>query len=67
MTTWQATQTRIVREASELAPVKVLITILAAPFFAVGFLLGFIWVVFCLIWQAVWVGIAQAGSIVKRA
>lgn len=66
MTTWADTQTRIVREASELAPVKVLITILAAPFFLVGMLIGLVWVTAMLVWQAVWVGVSQTRASLKQ-
>ncbi len=66
MTTWTETQTRIVREASELAPVKVLITILAFPFFLIGAVIGLIWVVAMLIWQAIWVGVSQTRSMLKK-
>lgn len=66
MTTWEATQSRIVREAAELTPIKVLITILAFPFFAIGIVVGALWVVATLIWQAVWVGVAQARTSLKR-
>ena len=65
MTTWEATQTRIVREAAELSPLKVLITILAAPFFLLGALIGFVWVLLMLVWQAVWVGVSQARETLK--
>lgn len=60
MTSWEQTQTRILREAGELAPLKVLITIIAFPFFVIGIIFGLIWVVATLIWQAVWVGISQS-------
>lgn len=63
--TWNETQARIVREASELTPVKVLITILALPFFLVGALIGLVWVVAMLVWQAVWVGVSQTRSSLK--
>lgn len=65
-TTWAQTQERIVREASELTPVKFLITVLAAPFFFVGLLVGACWVVCTLVWQAVWVGVAQARATLTR-
>lgn len=66
MSNWNDTQTRILREASDLKPLKVLITIIAAPFFAIGWLFGLIWVVLTLVWQAIWVGVSQAGSMTKR-
>jgi len=67
-TTWNETQARIIREASELTPVKVLITILAFPFFVLGAVIGLIWVVAILIWQAIWVGVSQTrSSLTKRA
>jgi len=59
-TTWTETQQRIVREATELTPIKVLVTIIAFPFFVIGLLLGAVWVAVTLVWQAVWVGISQA-------
>lgn len=66
-TTWTETQQRILREASDLTIGKVLVTIVAFPFFVLGWLLGAIWVVGALVWQAAWVGIAQArATLVKR-
>lgn len=64
--TWADTQTRILNEASQLAPLKVLITIIAAPFFLIGLIIGLVWVVAVLIWQAVWVGVGQARETLKR-
>lgn len=60
--TWNETQKRIVREASELTPLKVLITLLAFPFFVIGCLVGALWVVGALVWQSLWVGVVQARS-----
>lgn len=59
MTTWTSTQTRIIREAVELRPLKVLITIIAAPFWLVGLLIGAAWYVVALAWSAIWVGLTQ--------
>ncbi len=66
MTTWEQTRVRITSEASELAPVKVLVTILAAPFFVIGLLIAFIWFVLTLAWQAAWVGVDVARRSLKR-
>lgn len=63
--TWNDTQARIVREAAELNPVKVFITILALPFFLIGAVIGLVWVVAMLIWQAIWVGVSQTRASLK--
>jgi hypothetical protein len=67
MTTWIQTRDRITREAIELKPLKVLITILAAPFFLIGCLIGLIWFVFALAWQAGWVGVKQVRSSLTKS
>lgn len=64
--TWTQTQQRIVREASELTPIKVLVTIIAFPFFVVGLLFGLVWVICTLVWQSVWVGITQTRATLTR-
>lgn len=66
MTTWEATQSRIVREASDLKLTKFLITLIAAPFFFIGFVLGMVWFVLTLIWQAAWVGVGMARQTLNR-
>lgn len=67
MTTWIQTRDRITREAAELKPIKVLITILAAPFFIIGCLIGLVWYVGALAWSSVWVGVKSArASLVKE-
>lgn len=62
MATWIQTRDRIVGEAVQLQPMKVLITVLAAPFFLIGLLIGLVWYVGALVWQSVWVGVSQARS-----
>lgn len=64
--TWSETQARIVREASELSPIKVLITLLAAPFFVIGVLVGLVWYAGALMWQAVWVGVGSSRAALKQ-
>lgn len=64
-TTWNQTQARIVREASQLAPMKVLITVILFPFFLIGAVLGLAWVVGTLVWQAVWVGVSAVQTSFK--
>ena len=66
MTTWEATQSRIIREASEIRLAKVLVTVIAAPFFAVGFVLMLVWCLLALVWQAAWVGASQAKQTLNR-
>jgi hypothetical protein len=66
MTTWEDTQTRIVVEASQIRPAKVFVTVVAAPFFAVGFALMLIWLLLTLLWQAGWVGAQTARTSLKR-
>lgn len=66
MTWTQTTRERIVAEAAELAPLKVLITILAAPFFVIGALVGLVWIVGALAWQAAWVGTTWARSLLHN-
>lgn len=66
MTTWEATQARIIREASEIKVTKFLVTVIAAPFFAVGFVLMLIWLLLTLVWQAAWVGAGQARTTLNR-
>lgn len=66
MTTWEATQARIVREASEIQFGRVLVTIISFPFYLIGFVLGLLWFVGTLVWQAGWVGAGQARHTLKR-
>lgn len=50
----------IEREARQLNPVRVLLTVIAIPFFLVGWIIGhlakFVWVAFTWIWTATVVG-----------
>lgn len=66
MTTWEATQTRIIQGASEISLAKFLVTIIAAPFFAIGYVIMLIWLLLTLIWQAGWVGASQARTTLNR-
>ena len=67
MATWIQTRDRITREAVELKPIKVFITLLAAPFFFVGCLIGLIWYLGALAWSAGWVGVKSVrSSLVKE-
>lgn len=59
MAAWIQTRERITREAVELRPLKVLITVIAAPFFLIGCLFGVLWFVGAFAWQSVWVGVSQ--------
>lgn len=59
-TTWTQARERITREAVELRPMKVLVTILVAPFFLIGLLIGLVWFLCALVWQSIWVGVSQA-------
>lgn len=66
MTTWDATQTRILREASDIKLAKVALTVVAAPFFALGYALMCLWLFVTLVWQAGWVGASQARASLQR-
>lgn len=54
---WNRTLQRIAADSSKLDPAKVLLTIVALPFYVVGWVLGRIWLVLVFAWSAVAVGI----------
>lgn len=51
---------RVADHAREIRFVRVLLTIIAAPFFAIGWLVGMIWVAFTWVLAAAAVGFEQA-------
>ena len=53
---------RVALKAQTVRPVQVLLTILAAPFYVIGFLIGFIWAALVWLWAATTVGFADARS-----
>jgi hypothetical protein len=66
MTTWTQTQTRIVHNAIELKPLKVLITLLVLPFWLIGGLIGLVWFIGALFWQATWDGTKSVRNSLTR-
>lgn len=48
---------RVQAKASELVPLKVLLSILAAPFYVLGFLVGVLWFALAWAYAAVLVGV----------
>lgn len=63
---WNATLDRITNNARGLTPGKVAVTIISAPFFIIGWLIGLVWVAGALIWSAGWVGVESARTAVRR-
>lgn len=51
---------RIATKAATFDPVRVLLTVLAAPFYAIGILVGAIWVVCSWVFAAVALGVQDA-------
>lgn len=60
---WNRTLQRIAADASKLTPAKVLLTLLAAPFYTVGVAVGIVWLVLTFVWSAVAVGIDSGRNI----
>lgn len=55
--TWDQTLQRIASDASKLKPAKVALTLLTAPLYVLGMILGLIWSALVLAYAAVAVGI----------
>lgn len=55
--TWDRTLQRIATDARSFSPAKAFLTILAAPFYLLGLLLGLVWLVLVMAWAAVAVGV----------
>lgn len=56
MSRWAEIRTRIVTESNDLAPAKVLLTIVAVIPFLVGLVVALVWVAVTVVWQAGVVG-----------
>jgi len=52
--------TRVAVKASEVRPVRALLTVLAFPFYALGFLLGVLWLALTWLFAAAAVGVSDA-------
>lgn len=55
--TWDRTLQRIATDARGFQPTKVLLTILAAPFYLLGLVIGLVWFVLIMVWASVAVGV----------
>lgn len=53
---------RVQTQAAQLQPLKILLSVLAAPFYVLGFVFGILWVVFSWSLAAVLVGVTDARS-----
>lgn len=51
---------RVAEQAAALQPLRVLLTILAAPFYVLGLAVGFVWLALAWAYAAVLVGVADA-------
>ena len=60
--TWTTTLDKITNEASSLSPGRVAATVVTAPFFVVGWLVGIVWLCVALLWSAGVVGFRSARS-----
>lgn len=54
-----ATFDRVAERAATYQPAKILLTVLAVPFYVVGFVVGVLWVALAWAWAAVLVGVGD--------
>ena len=64
--TWTDRFDRILIEAKQLTPGRALLTVFAAPFVMVGWLVGLVWTVCALAWTAVVFGVREAKAVADR-
>lgn len=63
---YATTLDRIAAEAKQLRPGRVLLTIVTAPFFLIGWLIGVVWLALALLWSAGVVGCRAGREVSPR-
>jgi len=58
---------RVAVQAQALQPLRIFLSVLSAPFYAAGWVLGMVWVVLAFAYAAVLVGVTDARVKAKRA
>lgn len=64
--TYAATLDRITNEARSLSPARIAATIITAPFFVIGWMVGLVFIALALLWSAIVVGFRVGREVSPR-